>query len=66
MAFIIIILACNLHVQKCNTGFYYKFVIQKGILFWNYISNILDTHCTLHTFKWQLKKYLLDSELHIN
>ena len=58
--------ACNLHVQKCNTGFYYKFVTQKGILFWNYISNILDTHCTLHTFKWQLKKYLLDSELHIN
>jgi hypothetical protein len=55
--------ARKLHVIKCKTSSLIKSLSYKGILMWNYITDKINPNCSIVTFKWHLKTYLLHSSI---
>ena len=52
--------ASKLRIPKVRTTLAERFIRKSGVKFWNNIKVILDTNCSLHTFKKFLKKYLVN------
>ena len=55
----------KLHVPKCRTNMLKKSLFYKGVLIWNLISTKIEDTCTIQSFKWQLKKYLLYNDIDV-
>ena len=51
--------AAQIHVPKCNTSALLKSVYFKGIIIWNYMELYNYMDCSIYSFKWHLKQYLL-------
>ena len=56
----------KLHVMKCKTSALLNFMSYQGILLWNYMSDTVNTHCSIQTFQWHLKKFMLDHDIHLS
>ena len=57
--------AAQIHVPKCNTSVLLKSVSFKGIIMWNYMSNKVELDCSIYSFKWHLKQYLLVNNVNV-
>ena len=53
----------KLHIPLARTTIYQNSLIYKGATAWNYITDIISINCSLQTFKYNLKKYLLDNDI---
>jgi hypothetical protein len=51
--------AANLRIPKVRTNIAERFIRKTGVNFWNLVSGILETNCSIYTFKRHLKKYLV-------
>jgi len=45
-------------LPQIKTGIYQRSLSFRGVVIWNYFSEIIDVQCSFHTFKNRLKKYL--------
>ena len=52
--------------MKCKTSALLKSMSYQGILLWNYMSDIVNTHCSIQTFKWHLKKFMIDNDIYLS
>ena len=56
----------KLHVMKCKTSALLNSMSYQGTLLWNYMSDTVNTHCSIQTFQWHLKKFMLDHDIHLS
>jgi hypothetical protein len=55
----------QLHVPKANLSTYQRCIKYVGVIIWNFIMRQLNTDCSLVTYKYKLKHYLLCNDMHI-
>ena len=55
----------KIHVPKGRTNLIKRSFRHYSVVLWNCISDILDYNCTISSFKYRLKKYLLISDVPI-
>ena len=56
----------KLHVMICKGSALLKSMSYQGILLWNYMSDTVNAHCFVQTFKCHLKKFMLDHDIHLS
>ena len=56
----------KLHEMKCKSSAMLKSMSYQGILLWNYMSYLVNTHCSIQIFKWHFKIFVLDYDTSID
>ena len=51
------------HVPAARTNYMQRAISVKGVRIWNQLSDLLSFDCSLLTFKHNLKKYLIESNM---
>ena len=57
--------ARKIHVIKCKTSSLIISFSYMGILMWNYITEKVNSACSVVAFKWHIKNYLLHNNITI-